>query len=439
MSAKNQVWKAGLISQEEKNARSLRRFEGVALVIFAGICLLVAAAFMINTRPPVYEFTPSKTGQPERCLTCHLGIEQISGSHPVAEFGCISCHGGDRLATDEKAAHTGMVRNPAALNVADRTCGSCHPAQVITVQRSIMATYAGAIGLVRRTFGQQTDGKARYASVATGDLPAFNASPTDPAPVQHFAVNCLTCHLTADPINQPYFYRSTGCSSCHVLYNTDGLYQGKDRAIPKDKPGYPAVHQFTTAIPYTQCNHCHNRGNYDLRTMAFIQRTDLPAPAGLSAEALRAHDYYQPIGKFTKCEFELDCIDCHTQTEIMGNGVIANNRSEVRYTQCASCHGTQDKLPDTAVIQSQTDPAITSSRLNPLAGTLHVGDTIMITSRGEPRWNIRLENGQWVLIGKATGTHYQLPLVMGSKCKQKPDQQDSRYCHECHAYNKDGP
>ncbi len=250
----------------------------------------------------------------------------------------------------------------------------------------------------------------------------------------------MNCHLNStDPIQQPYFYRATGCSSCHVLYNNNGLYQGSDPAIPRDKPGYPALHQITTVIPYTQCNHCHNRGNYDLRTMTFVPRTDLPAPANISDLAKRAQEYYQPIGQFTKCEFELDCIDCHTSNEIMGNGVIYNNKKEQQNIQCLSCHGTKDKLPDQQVIQDENDLAVIRSRLNPVVGPVSVGDTIMVTPLGEPRWNVRQETGQWVLIGKATGTRYTIPLVMGSKCEQKPDEQASRYCHECHAYNKDHP
>ena len=264
----------------------------------------------------------------------------------------------------------------------------------------------------------------------------------DPAPIQHFATNCLTCHLNADPIKQPYFYRETGCSSCHVLYNNNGLYQGSDPAMSKDKPGYPALHQFTTAIPYTQCNHCHNRGNYDLRTMTFVPRTDLPAPANISDLAKRAREYYQPIGRFTKCEFELDCIDCHTSNEIMGNGVVYNNKVEQQYIQCSSCHGTRDKPPDQQVIQDNADLAVIRSKLNPLVTPLSAGDTIMTTPLGEPRWNVRQDSehpGQWILIGKVTGTRYPIPLVAGSKCQQKPDQQASQYCHECHTYNKDHP
>ncbi|MFN8455896.1 MAG: hypothetical protein U0401_14725 [Anaerolineae bacterium] len=108
------------------------------------------------------------------------------------------------------------------------------------------------------------------------------------------------------------------CAACHVLYNDEGLYTGSDPTLPHDEPGHPIRHQLTTAIPFSQCNHCHNRGNYSLRGMTFTPRPDLPPasaplPATMPPEGRRLREYYQPIGQFTRCEWELDCIDCHTQ------------------------------------------------------------------------------------------------------------------------------
>ncbi|MCC7446454.1 MAG: hypothetical protein IT324_03510 [Anaerolineae bacterium] len=406
------------------------------LALFVGFGLILAAVFIASPQTTIYEMIPTRTGQAERCITCHNGIEPISVSHPTAEFGCVSCHGGERLATTKDEAHANMVRNPASLDTANQYCGECHAAQVALVPRTLMSTYAGAIGLVRRTYGLQPDNQAQVAIKPVGELQAFAVQPNDPRPLHQFADNCLSCHLHAEPTQADYLYRSTGCASCHVLYNNDGLYQGNDPAVPKDKPGYPARHEITTAIPYTQCNHCHNQGNYDLRTMTFLKRTDRPVPVGLSAEQSRAHDYYQPIGKFTRCEFELDCVDCHTTQQVMGDGVLHNNRSETRFMECQSCHGTQDKLPTEMTIQDESDPAIRLSRLNPRVDDLKVGATILTTQRGEQLWHVHQENGQWILTSKATGITYTVPLVKGSQCQQKPDQQESHYCHECHAYNR---
>ncbi|MEQ1439438.1 hypothetical protein AAG565_08745 [Fontimonas sp. SYSU GA230001] len=72
--------------------------------------------------------------------------------------------------------------------------------------------------------------------------------------------------------DQPGDYRSSGCSSCHVVYANDrdprhsgpyakaghtGLSQSADPTIPKDKSGHPLQHSFTSAIPTSQCMVCH--------------------------------------------------------------------------------------------------------------------------------------------------------------------------------------
>jgi hypothetical protein len=245
----------------------------------------------------------------------------------------------------------------------------------------------------------------------------------------------MNCHLYAEPQQADYYHRSTGCASCHVLYNENGLYQGGDPSISKAESGHSQKHEFTTAIPYTQCNHCHNRGNYDLRSMSFVQRPDIPPTEPLSVNLKRVHDYYQPIGQFTKCEWELDCIDCHTSTEIMGDGVLHNNRSEAQYVQCSTCHGTSNSLPLEHTVQFDDELAMTRANLNPLVD-LNVGDTILMSTRSEPLYNIREVDDQWVLTSKASGTTYNLPLVMGSQCQQKTDEQASSYCHECHTYDR---
>ena len=401
---------------------------GTGLAVF-GFALTVTLPDLLPKPLKVIELNPSLTGKPEHCLTCHNGIETISASHPVDKFGCVSCHGGNGMATDSLNAHQNIVANPGSLQVAAQYCGGCHPAQVALVPHGIMATYAGAISLVRRSFGLQPDGIAHFATMTIDHLVQFRASQNDPLPVQQFAERCLTCHLNTESIKAPYFYRSSGCSACHVLYNAEGLYQGADPTIPKNQPGHAALHEITKAIPFTQCDHCHNRGTYDLKTMTFLPRNDMPAPAGLSADALRLHDYYQPISQFTKCEWKLDCVDCHTPLEVMGDGVLHDNKLQAQYIQCSTCHGTTSSPPQQIVITPTAVPnALYSS-------ATQTSQTVLMTQRGEVRPNITFENGKWYLVSKVSGTRYEMPIVAGSKCQQKPDEQASQYCHQCHTYD----
>ena len=67
-------------------------------------------------------------------------------------------------------------------------------------------------------------------------------------------------------------YRSSGCTACHVIYANDrsavnsgpyapaghrGLSLNPDPTIPKNESGHPIKHEFTTAIPSSQCITCH--------------------------------------------------------------------------------------------------------------------------------------------------------------------------------------
>jgi hypothetical protein len=72
--------------------------------------------------------------------------------------------------------------------------------------------------------------------------------------------------------DHPGDYRNSGCTACHVIYANDrspvhsGPYasfgnQGHsaqiDPTIPKNESGHPIKHQFTRAIPTSQCINCH--------------------------------------------------------------------------------------------------------------------------------------------------------------------------------------
>ncbi len=407
--------------------------------------------------------TPTQTGKPELCVTCHVGIEDISASHPAQTFGCVVCHGGDPLALDADRAHATMRggRNPSDLSVAAQSCGQpqCHGGyaneeqnHVDRVLKSIQATYAGGIAAVLYAYAAQSSPTAQFGIHAVSDaskpLPPKALAALQPfAPLTNtiesaFQQNCLNggCHLSTPP-KQPaaYYYRSTGCATCHYLYNDAGLYRGNDPTIPRDQPGHGAIHQLTTAIPYTQCDHCHNRGNYSLKQMTFLPRDDLPPvaapiPTTMPPEGRQLKEYYQPIAEFTKCEVELNCVDCHTAQEAMGSGHIDGSKKDAQYIQCLTCHGTPTTTPQVAAIQDANELAMRQARINGHADFLKVGDQVIETARAELLWSIKqIAPNRFVQLEKVTGQVYNVPLVKGSQCTQDGKTQTSDYCHECHA------
>jgi hypothetical protein len=79
-------------------------------------------------------------------------------------------------------------------------------------------------------------------------------------------------------------YRSSGCSSCHVIYANDrdpahsgsyaqfghsGFSASSDPTISKNEPGHPIKHTFTRSIPSSQCMICHIHPGTNMVTTYF--------------------------------------------------------------------------------------------------------------------------------------------------------------------------
>lgn len=111
--------------------------------------------------------------------------------------------------------------------------------------------------------------------------PDVKQSNRGPGTGARIAVPVLNIHKTRlnDPLmwylgtnDQPGDYRSSGCSSCHVVYANDrnvysasvyataghrGFTQTADPTIPRGQPGHPIRHAFARSIPTSQCMTCH--------------------------------------------------------------------------------------------------------------------------------------------------------------------------------------
>src|SRR5574341_1923545 len=198
--------------------------------------------------------TPTLTGKPEMCLTCHQGIEQISESHNAEAFGCVLCHGGDRLSLDLDIVHDsligaeGKLANPSDMSTVDVSCGGseCHsgPADlerdhIARAQENLHYTYAGGINLTLDVQGISR-GDVFYGLIAARDedvahegaiaeLALFNGEAPN---YEQFIEKCEGCHAgSTEVIQETNTYRGTGCAACHVYYTPEGLYQGGDENI----------------------------------------------------------------------------------------------------------------------------------------------------------------------------------------------------------------
>jgi hypothetical protein len=334
------------------------------------------------------------------CLECHCDIENSTINMAGMELDCTFCHGGDPLANTKEEAHVqsnGQVTydktvppidedldyqrfvNPSNLRSLDQTCGFCHLWEALEIRESMMATAAGhyAGGLYQNnvvdtktpiygTFAvADTDGTVPTEQGAVESLlDLLIYSGGDPQQVAtHFAAvpsqGCARCHLWSrgkgyqGAVGADGTYRADGCAACHVLYANDGLSQTADASIDHEEPGHPINHVITKQVPTEQCVHCHHRGARI--GLSFTGRAQMPPrlPSGPgvpgTTDVVFNGNYHYTVPDTNPQDAHgaagLQCIDCHTRLELMGDGNIYGHMDQATKIECRACHGLPGEFP----------------------------------------------------------------------------------------------
>ena len=323
--------------------------------------------------------------------------------------------------------------NPGDIRAAAASCGPCHAAQVANMPASTMTTNIGhywptlwLAGLLDEpepehgsypvtlpdctpsaagescsvaTLAPASDDEIR-AALASGDVPG---EMTRVAYSHYLAKNCNTCHQAGYPRNDsPALYRSTGCSSCHMVYDKLGVYRGGDPTLARGTPVHPARHELTRKIPSEQCATCHFQGGRigllfrGIREGGF-NAANTPENAEPINETLYGHTagYYFTDEDTTNDVDEtppdlhyaagLHCVDCHTGVDVHGDGRMWNTSKLQMDLRCEDCHGT---------VRSPVSPD---------------GEGRFLTSRGNPLKQLSLRGSDVVLTSIVDGTEHVVP------------------------------
>ncbi len=427
----------------------------------------------------------------EKCLTCHDGVEQISAFHPIDTYGCTICHGSDKPDSLIKSeAHSNMIsarsmkgqRNPSNLRILEQSCGTsgCHYGHeqedmnhVYRVRRTVMGLQSGISGALRYQYAAQPSKFSSYSGVGMDDtdyvpahrggvakmdtLPVFSAKDletddlgnvitTDDMgnPMQikgenadsQWRKSCARCHFWNEGKQAPADYRAQGCAACHVLYDNDGFYKGSDPTIPKDERGHGKVHQVTTAVPAEQCIHCHNRGgrtgvSYEGRVESDFYGT--PFMAGEHSSEKFHGKYYNTPMMDIHYEKGMECIDCHTQFDTMGDGNLYSKKHEQAEVRCQDCHGTYKEGIITTKVTDPEDRVIRLGMVSPNYEN-KVGDEMVVTARGNKYTNVKIIDGEPILLSKFDGREHLMPIITNKKGVHSiPQHQERMECWACHA------
>ncbi len=350
---------------------------------------------------------PAVLGRPEGCLACHRGVSGIEASHRPDAVGCASCHGGHPFTLDKAAAHAGMILVPGNLAVAAATCGrgECHPTILPRVERSVMTTMSGIIAVDRAVFGEPV----------RGDAPPKVEDLGTSAADTHLRQLCASCHLGAvkqelGPIHETS--RGGGCNACHLSYSADALgalrrYEDRKPAGPVEAP---TVHpSLALDISDDHCFGCHSRSGristsyegWHETSLTEVPDRDSPSRYRLLEDGRvfqrERPDIHQQRG--------LDCIDCHTAGEVMGDGRTHARKADQVKVVCEDCHTT--RAPAT-IAMAKLDPE--SRRILALRGRrTDAHARLLVSAAGGPLVNTLIDaNGRPGLWRKRTGEALQL-------------------------------
>ncbi len=399
------------------------------------------------------------------CVLCHEGIEAM---HPEAELSCTDCHGGDASASTREAAHVPATRKPATdervaglevdlkrrqfvnpmdLRVVEITCGECHKADVARTLASLHGTTAGHLSDGFYEVGLFEERGSRYSIFPVppapregGEVDRLIPIPSPPRTTSrnrldlahHFKdlarKECMQCHLYSQGravrgrVGYDGDYRGEGCAACHVPYSTNGLTESADTKAPRGEPGHPTTHTMS-ATPNTEtCTRCHY-GDASIG-LNFRGLSQLPpgAPGGPdipgTTNVQLNRSFYLNDLEVTPPDIHhergMHCIDCHTNSDVMGDGKLHGQMEHAVEISCEACHGTFSEPSN------------------------------LMTERGAALEHLRRVGDEVFLVSKVDGRSHRVPQVVHvvdetrheynpRAAKAMTERHANLECYTCHA------
>jgi hypothetical protein len=327
-----------------------------------------------------------------------------------------------------------MIRIPGNLSDAPHTCGTagCHSEIIPRVERSIMTTFAGVIDVNRRIFGEPADRISPPPHVQ--DL-KHSAADT------HLRQLCVSCHLGQakdvwGPIGQES--RGGGCNACHLTYSpaaAQALERFESTPLSSRK-AIPSVHpSFTVNPENNHCFGCHSRsGRISTSYEGWHELRDAPTPTELksdnpAAPRFRLLDdgrYFVRVTPDVHQTRGLDCIDCHTSSEVMGSGQVVRHKSDSLQVRCEDCHARPLPSQPLATLDAESNKLLGLRQWS-----VDPAQRVGTTRSGAPLINVFVApDGSGQLRRKRTGE--SLPLRAPTEACRAGTGHDRLSCASCH-------
>jgi hypothetical protein len=363
-------------------------------VLLRASVAFAAAGALAAILSPASPGLAARAAEPPKCLRCHAGIEDM---HPAAPVGCTECHGGDPTRETKEEAHVTTrfplpndervvaavydpavlrFKNPMDLRVAQESCGPCHPSQVERVPLSLHGTTSGHLADGLYENGVVKERHPRVSIFPAAD-PRFDAGPVPAGAVRnlqriggfrsasdprllstHFSdlprKACMVCHAWSrgravrGRLGMDGDYRSEGCASCHVRFEDDGISRSADPTVSRVEAGHPAKHAMQRVPDTATCTRCHyGDASIGLSFRGLAQPVpgmpQSPDAPGFSRKRMNGVFYLEDPAVDPPDVHHargMQCADCHTGNDTMGDGRIYVRMEDAVEIRCSSCHGT---------------------------------------------------------------------------------------------------
>jgi hypothetical protein len=356
--------------------------------------------------------------QASTCESCHLGIEQVSHTHPV----CVSCHRGNPQAKRKELAHRTMYgpKNPSVPVYWEKSCGACHLYQLGRMRSNLMYTNTGMIKNIQLTWegedGRLYAGYGDWVFDAKGNERKLESvAELDNISGELYRKFCSLCHVGIETWGTYSTNHASGCAACHFPYNDRATYEGKDPTV-RGKPPYSASHAMEKLPDNQVCFRCHNRsgrialsytGLNDGNNSMVPTKNGLPGPVLISG--LRNATHIAPDVHFAA---GMDCIDCHTSRDVMGDGYAYENMYLQTEISCEDCHSGPNKAPRYREIIRENDEAIRESQSYKIQ--MRPGMKMMLTAKGRTYSNGFYRDGTVFVLGKRSGKLFKSKVITGT-------------------------
>ncbi len=280
---------------------------------------------------------PEIMGKRESCLVCHDGMEGFSPAHDPKAIGCVSCHQGNPFAIDKSQAHHQMILIPGNLADANRSCGTidCHPDITNRIHKSILNTMSGVVSVDKFVFNEIESPSGLY------HIQEIKQSAAD----NHLRDLCAACHLGNPKVETgkiDQLSRGGGCNACHLNYSEKALSELSQLKInPPDSIKYQFHPSLSLNITDDHCFGCHSRSGRIATNFKGLHETKFEATEiadWSNYELLADQRVFEKVSEDIHHQRGMECVDCHTSYETMGDGILHEHKEDQMQVQCKDCH-----------------------------------------------------------------------------------------------------